>query len=80
MKENGIIYNITINQTHLIKNKLLIQKLIDDKLIYGLDVSVSKDLFLNEIIDFFNKNTYILIHVIADVIDMKILEKLYDKV
>lgn len=78
MKEQGVICNITINQLHLIKNKLLIQKLIDEELVYGIGVSISKDLFLDEIIDFSNKNTNTVIHVIAGVIDIKILEKLYD--
>lgn len=79
MKEQGIICNITVNQIHLIKHKLLIQELIDDKLIYGLGVSISKDLFLDEIIEFSNRNTNTVIHVIAGVIDLKTLEKLYDK-
>lgn len=79
MKENGIICNITINQIHLIKNELLIQKLIDEKLIYGLGVSISKDLFLNEIIEFAKRNSNVVIHVIAGVIDIKTLEKIYDK-
>ena len=79
MKEQGIICNITVNQIHLIKNKILIQKLIDDKLIYGIGVSISQDLFLDEIIEFSSRNTNTVIHVIAGVIDIKILEKLYDK-
>lgn len=78
MKEKGIICNITVNQIHLINNKILIQKLIDDKLIYGIGVSISKDLFLDEIIEFANRNINTVIHIIAGVIDIKILEKLYD--
>ncbi len=42
MKERGIICNLTINEKHLLKNKELVIKLIKDKLVYGLGVSLNE--------------------------------------
>ena len=52
MKEKGVICNITINQIHLMKNLDLIQNLIEERLIYGLGVSIINDLSLNDVITF----------------------------
>ena len=69
MKRKGIICNITVNQVHLVKHKELIQKLINNKLIYGLGISVTKDLFIDEVIEFCAKNSNSVIHVIAGIIN-----------
>lgn len=79
MKEKGVICNITINQIHLSKQKDLIQKLIDEQLVHGVGISINKDLFIDEILDFLAKNSNCIIHVIAGIVSKKILEKLYDK-
>lgn len=78
MKLKGIICNITVNQVHLIKHQELIQKLIDERLINGVGISITKDLFIEEIIDFLAKNPNSVVHVIAGIITPKLLEKLYD--
>lgn len=78
MKDKGIICNLTVNQNHFIKNKNSLQKLIDDKFIYGLGVSFSNKDYIDEIILFCNKNRNTVIHVIAGIIDMNLLKKLYD--
>ena len=79
MKEKGIICNITVNQTHLVRYKTLIQSFIDGDLIKGIGISVNRDLFIDEIIEFCKINTNAIIHVIAGVIDFEVLKKLYDK-
>ena len=76
MKRKGIICNITVNQVHLVKHKELIQKLINNKLIYGLGISVTKDLFIDEVIEFCAKNSNSVIHVIAGIINQKLIKKL----
>ena len=42
MKERGIICNLTINEKHLLKDISLVKSLINDKLIYGLGVSLNE--------------------------------------
>ena len=79
MKRKGIICNITVNQIHLIKKKELIQKLIGSNLIYGLGISVTKDLFIDEIVEFSAKNPNCVIHVIAGIISKELLNKLSNK-
>lgn len=78
MKNQGIICNLTVNQNHFIKNIEYLQNLIDEKLIYGLGISFFSDFNLDKIISFCNKNHNTVIHIIAGVIDIELLEKLYD--
>ncbi len=40
MKEQGVICNLTVNETHLKKDRELIDELISQNLIYGLGVSI----------------------------------------
>ena len=42
LKEKKVIANITVNQIHFEKEQELIRKLVDEKLIYGLGVSLVK--------------------------------------
>jgi organic radical activating enzyme len=78
MKNQGIICNLTVNQNHFIKNIEYLQNLIDEKLIYGLGISFFSDFNLDKIVSFCNKNHNTVIHIIAGVIDIDLLEKLYD--
>lgn len=79
MKNRGVICNITVNQTHLYRYKELIQKLIDNELVYGVGISVTKDLFLEDVIEFCAKNPNCVIHVIVCIITKEVLEKLSNK-
>lgn len=79
MKRQGVICNITINQNHLQDNKKYIQYLINNKLIYGIGISIINDNNVDEIIRFASLNPNCVIHVIAGIIDKDLLEKLYDK-
>ena len=57
MKKQGVICNLTVNETHLKKDRELIDKLISQNLIYGLGVSIKS--YNEYAIDFakFYKNT-----------------------
>ena len=79
MKRQGVICNITVNQHHLIKDKKLVQYLINNKLVYGVGISIIDDSNIDEIITFAKLNSNCVIHVIAGIISKEILEKLYDK-
>ena len=79
MKEKGIICNLTVNQEHFEKNIEYLQKLIDEKLIYGLGISVLNENHNNEIIDFALKNKNTVLHLIAGIVNKELLEKFYDK-
>ena len=41
MKEQGVICNITVNEKHLIADNALIAKLIEQKLVWGVGVSIT---------------------------------------
>lgn len=77
LKENKVIVNMTINQLHYMNNRVLIENLLRDKLIYGLGVSYSH--YDNKFIKCIKKNSNIVLHVIAGMISIDELEKLYDK-
>ena len=79
MKKQGVICNMTVNQNHLIKSYNLVQKLIDDKLIYGVGISLLNDSNLDDILSFVSKNSNCVIHTIAGITKKELLERLYDK-
>lgn len=79
MKEKGIICNITVNQNHFVKYLKVIKKLIDEKLIYGLGVSMIDESNIEEIINFAKENENVVIHLISGLINTSLLNKLYDK-
>ncbi len=62
LKTQGIICNLTINEKHLLKNLELVQSLIDQKLIYGLGVSLNK--VNQKTLEFAIKNKNVVFHVI----------------
>lgn len=77
LKEKGIIANLTVNERHLVKDMNLIQKYIDQKLIYGLGISLNQ--YSDETIDFCMKNPNCVIHLIIGMICEKDLLKLINK-
>lgn len=75
LKEKKVIANITVNQIHFEKEQELIKKLVDERLIYGLGVSLVKptEKFMNLIKQYPNA----VIHVINGVLtesDVKAME------
>lgn len=74
LKDKKCIPNITVNQYHFIKNKLIIKKWISENLVYGVGVSISSDLKnfngLSKVMQEFLKdglNNNIVIHTIAGI-------------
>jgi hypothetical protein len=74
-KSFGLIPNLTVNYGHIKKQSVLINKLLDNGLIYGLGLSIPDD-FEEEVISLLTKKDNIVYHVIAGVNDLIILEKI----
>ena len=77
-KELNLICNMTVNQQHFSKDYDIIMKLINDKLIYGLGVSLTnpeQEGFIEKVQSIPNA----VIHVINGVHSVETLKKLYDK-
>ncbi|MBQ2718431.1 MAG: radical SAM protein [Clostridia bacterium] len=75
MKKREIICNLTVNEKHLIKNKEFVQKLIDEKLIYGLGISAFE--VFDETVAFARKNENCVLHIVTGVFEN--FEKIIDK-
>lgn len=76
-KSLGLVPNLTVNYKHACRVKYtdLINKLLDNNLIYGLGISIL-DNFIEYDITKFNKKDNIVYHVIAGVNDLSILDKI----
>ena len=76
-KSLGLIPNLTVNYKHACRVKYidLINKLLDNNLIYGLGISIP-DNFVEYDITKFNKKDNIVYHVIAGINDLSILSKI----
>lgn len=69
LKQRGVIVNLNINQTHIKDNKELIKKLIADKLIYGLGITLS-DAHNKDDFKFIDKlGDTVIIHVVAGILN-----------
>ena len=76
LKNKKIITNITLNQIHFENNLELVKNMVDQKLVYGLGVSLVNptDEFINKIKEFPNA----VVHVINGVVTSKEMLKLAD--
>ena len=76
-KSFGIIPNITVNYMVLHEEKYvkLLNKLIDEVLVYGVGISIPDD-FDESVINLINKKDNIVYHVIAGVNNLSILDKI----
>jgi hypothetical protein len=83
-KSFGLIPNLTVNYKHISKSYKgifkqkyvdLLNKLLDNNLIYGLGLSIP-DYIENSVINQFNKKDNIVYHVIAGVNELSILDKI----
>lgn len=76
-KVKEIIANLTVNQYHLRQNIPLLERLISEKLIYGLGISFS---FASDLLtDFAQKHSNVVIHVINGLITENQLDFLSNK-
>jgi hypothetical protein len=62
MKNQGVICNLTVNEQHFLKSKELISRLINDKLIYGLGISIKA--YNEEVVKFACGNSNVVLHII----------------
>ena len=76
-KKLKLIPSMTVNQIHFMKDQDMIKHLVDNKLIYGLGVSLvsANDAFIGQV----SKYPNAVIHVINGVQPVSELRKLYDK-
>ena len=79
LKSNNVVANITVNQIHFIKYHKLIEKLIKNKLVYGIGVSLvnPSKTFISLISQGVYKN--VVIHTINGILTKDDIDKLVDK-
>ncbi len=77
MKKKGVICNITVRQTHLFREEAFVQRLIDEKLVYGVGISYTEG--TGELVSFCKKNENAVIHLIAGIHSADTFEDLADK-
>ena len=77
LKEKKVIPNITVNQQHFEQKQELIKKLVDEKLIYGLGVSLVNP--TDEFISLIQQYPNAVIHVIDGIFKPSDIEILADK-
>ena len=77
LKEQKVIANITVHQVHFMQNLELIRKMIEEKLVYGIGVSVSAptDELLSALSEFPNA----VCHVINGIWNERVAEMMVDK-
>ena len=76
LKERKVIANITVNQKHFEEKQELIKYLVDEKLVYGIGVSLVNP--TDSFISLIKKYPNAVIHVINGVLTQKDVEKLAD--
>ena len=77
LKDRKVIVNMTVNQQHFEQKQELIKKLVDEKLIYGLGVSLVNP--TDEFISLIQKYPNAVIHVINGILTPSDIETLSDK-
>lgn len=77
MKQKGVICNLTVNEKHLLANKQLLQSMLDDRLIWGLGVSLNG--YDVQTLDFARQNPTVVLHAICGILDGNHAQKLYNK-
>jgi hypothetical protein len=76
LKERKVIANITVNQKHFEEKQDLIKRLVDEKLVYGIGVSLVNP--TDSFISLINKYPNAVIHVINGILTQNDVEKLAD--
>ena len=80
LRKNKVFPNITVHQNEFLENLRKIEKLINNKLIFGLGISITSksrdmDIAIEEGLKY--KNT--VFHIINGIVDEATLEKMYDR-
>lgn len=76
LREKKVIANLTVNQIHFERHQSLIRQLVDDKLIYGLGISLKEP--TEEFISLVKTYPNAVIHVINGILSTSDVEKLSD--
>lgn len=76
IKSRGLIANMTNNQKHFKEYHNLIKQLIEEKLIYGLGVSISDPKYLPDIAPFVSMTSNLVFHVIMGVNNVEVIDVL----
>lgn len=76
LREKKVIANLTVNQIHFERHQSFIRKLVDDKLIYGLGISLKNP--TEEFISLVKTYPNAVIHVINGILSASDVEKLSD--
>ena len=76
MKNSGIICNITVNEKHLLSNNALIDQLIEEKLVWGVGVSITKA--CQKTVNFLHSYKNSVAHIICGIVTPQIIYKLKD--
>ena len=74
LKERKVIANITVNQIHFVQKQKLIRKLVDEKLIYGIGVSLVNP--TKKFISMIKQYPNVVIHVINGILKPSDIEAL----
>lgn len=77
LKEKKVIANMTVNQTHFMQKQDLIRQLVDEKLIYGLGVSLVNP--TKEFVTMVKQYPNAVIHVINGLFSIHQAEDLFDQ-
>lgn len=77
LKEKKVIANMTVNQIHFEKKQKLIKKLVEEKLIYGLGVSLVNP--TEQFIELINQYPNAVVHVINGILKPSDVESLANK-
>lgn len=77
MRSRGVVCNLTLNEEHFLKESARVEKLLSEKLIYGLGISVTR--CADETIEFARRHDSVVFHIVCGMTDKKNLSALYDK-
>ena len=79
LKEQGVIANITVNQIHAEKNLDKLKYFVDNKLIYGIGISLTNSQNLKFFRDIEQLGNNVVIHVIAGIFNINDLRAICNK-
>ena len=77
MQSQGVICNLTVNERHFLQYRSQLQYLLDNKLIWGLGISLN--LYDESTLEFAKKSGKVVLHAICGILDEIHASKLYDK-
>lgn len=77
MKRKQVICNITVHWKTFCEQYETLKHYTEEKMIYGLGVSVNEDI-PDDVIELFKEFKHLVVHVIIGVADFKLIQKLYD--